>query len=346
MIFTMVLVSACTPAPTPTPTPGSTAPTVISTSPGNVSNVPANSIITATFSEPVNPSTVTAETFTLKQGATSVAGRVTYSGTTATFTPATGIQLCTTYTAAITTGVKTMAGNSLASNYVWNFYTACSSSGPGVGGAASGPGGGSSSYGGGGGSGGGVSSAGGTSGVGSPANPVIPIVAPKVLSTSPVKGASGVNTCTAITVTFDLPIIPLAFNNMTFTLRKQGNSPVSGQLNYFNNVVTFTPDVCLEPCILYTATLTAINQGAGGNLVTVSTVWTFTTACPSILGSACPFAILAYTGVTGTASTTVTGDIGLYPYDRTFITGFPLTLHPTGTYSTSPLVTGKRKIRK
>jgi hypothetical protein len=68
--------------------------------------------------------TVTTATFILKQGTTSVSGAVTYSGVMATFTPDTDLTPGTVYTATITTGVKDLAGNSLANPYVWSFTTA------------------------------------------------------------------------------------------------------------------------------------------------------------------------------------------------------------------------------
>ena len=82
-----------------------------------------NKIITATFSEGMDPSTITTTTFTLKHGTTPVSGTVTYAGTGAIFTPASDLTASTTYTGTITTGAKDLAGNALASNYVWSFTT-------------------------------------------------------------------------------------------------------------------------------------------------------------------------------------------------------------------------------
>jgi ketosteroid isomerase-like protein len=53
-----------------------------------------------------------------------VAGAVTYSGTTATFTPTTILANSTLFTATITTGAKDPAGAPLAANFVWTFTTA------------------------------------------------------------------------------------------------------------------------------------------------------------------------------------------------------------------------------
>ena len=98
------------------------APTVSSTSPSNgATGVAINSTITATFSEAMQASTITTDTFTVG----GVAGTVTYdSGSkTATFTPSSNLSYSTIYTAIITTGVKNLAGNAMAANYTWTFTT-------------------------------------------------------------------------------------------------------------------------------------------------------------------------------------------------------------------------------
>jgi len=61
---------------------------VSSTIPANLAHgVAINSAIAAVFSEALDPLTVTTATITLKQGAATVTGMVTYAGVTATFTP-------------------------------------------------------------------------------------------------------------------------------------------------------------------------------------------------------------------------------------------------------------------
>ena len=103
-----------------------TPPTVASTSPSNnATGVFVNVPITATFSESMNASTITASTFTLKDsGNNLVSGNTAYSGTTATFTPTSSLTYNTLYTATITTGVKDAVGNAMASSYSWSFTTA------------------------------------------------------------------------------------------------------------------------------------------------------------------------------------------------------------------------------
>jgi hypothetical protein len=61
---------------------------------------------------------------------------------------------------------------------------------------------------------------------------------------------------------------------------------------------------------------------------------------PVNLGTAGSFAILAKTGTSVTGVTAVTGDIGVSPAAATYITGFGLIMDPSGTFSTSSLVTG------
>jgi hypothetical protein len=101
-----------------------TAPAVTLVAPlNNVTGVVINTKLTATFTEAMAPSTITATTFTLDHGATAVLGTVTYSGVMAIFTPTSPLTANTLYTATITTGAKDLAGNALASNYVWSFTT-------------------------------------------------------------------------------------------------------------------------------------------------------------------------------------------------------------------------------
>ena len=102
-------------------------PSVISTNPVNgATGVPTNQILAATFSEAMNPATINATTFTLTgPGATAVAGTVAYavSGSAAIFTPTAALAANTLFTATITTGAQDLAGNALASNFVWTFTT-------------------------------------------------------------------------------------------------------------------------------------------------------------------------------------------------------------------------------
>jgi hypothetical protein len=110
-------------------TADTTPPTVTSTNPGSgVGGVPLNQKIAATFSKVMDAATISATTFTLTQGpTTAVVGTVSYVGTTATFTPSANLIASTHYIATITTGAKDLAGNALASNFVFDFTTGTTS---------------------------------------------------------------------------------------------------------------------------------------------------------------------------------------------------------------------------
>ncbi len=104
-----------------------TPPTVTAVTPptGSTGNCPNNVLITATFSKPMNPATITTSTFTLTTGGASVSGAVTYVAATqiATFTPSGALAASSPFTATITTGAKDQFGNGLAANFVWTFTT-------------------------------------------------------------------------------------------------------------------------------------------------------------------------------------------------------------------------------
>jgi Ice-binding-like/Bacterial Ig-like domain len=108
-----------------------TPPVVISTNPANgTAGVSIAKILTATFSQPMDPTTINAATFTLEQGTTPVLGVVSVLGAIATFVPTSDLALNTTYTAAITTGAKDLAGNAIASPYTWTFTTSACGQAP------------------------------------------------------------------------------------------------------------------------------------------------------------------------------------------------------------------------
>ena len=99
-------------------------PQVVSTDPANLSvDVALNKIITATFNMSMNPLTLSATTFTVKQDATPVLGTITYAGTIVTFTPSAPLAQNTVYTATITKGATNLTGTELANDYVWTFTT-------------------------------------------------------------------------------------------------------------------------------------------------------------------------------------------------------------------------------
>ncbi len=106
-----------------------TAPTVTPTSPApGATGVAVAADVTGTFSEAMDPSTVTSATFTLTGPTGTVQAAVTYSSAAnmATLNPNADLVASTTYTATIKggpSGVKDAAGNALASDKTWTFTT-------------------------------------------------------------------------------------------------------------------------------------------------------------------------------------------------------------------------------
>ena len=106
------------------PAPDTTPPTVTAKAPADAAtDVPLETTVTATFSEPVTG--VSGSTFTLMEGLNPVAGTVTYAAgpRTATFTPSAPLATGTTYTASLASGIADVATNPLAP-VTWSFTTA------------------------------------------------------------------------------------------------------------------------------------------------------------------------------------------------------------------------------
>lgn len=106
-----------------------TAPTVILVNPADLAvNVEITRAVNATFSEAMDPLTITNATFALKETVTNnpVTGTVAYNAASniATFTPLANLAANTNYTARVTTATKDLAANALAADKVWSFTTA------------------------------------------------------------------------------------------------------------------------------------------------------------------------------------------------------------------------------
>ncbi|MFN2371617.1 MAG: ice-binding family protein [Candidatus Krumholzibacteriia bacterium] len=121
--------AACSDDDDPTGPPRDvTAPTVIATNPSH--NAVGVAVITASFSESLDPTTVSVATMTLTgPNATAVNGTVSYvsSPSIAEFTPSVALAPGTAYSATVTTGIEDLAGNALATAYQWTFTTAATS---------------------------------------------------------------------------------------------------------------------------------------------------------------------------------------------------------------------------
>ena len=214
-----------------TDAPDTTPPAVISTIPAN--GTTGNSIstpITVNFSEVMDAETITSATFTVRSGSTDVPGTVSYSGTTATFTPAGNWAYSTSYTAMVTTGARDLAGNALASNYIWNFDTGSA----------------------------------------------LDTTPPTVVSTNPLKNATGVAVNASISVTFSEEMDASSIVAAAFILTGGGNN-LPCMVNYSGAQATFTPTSTLASNTTYTATMTTLVEDVAGNPMAGNYTWAFTT---------------------------------------------------------------------
>jgi len=86
----------------------------------------------------------------------------------------------------------------------------------------------------------------------------------------------------------------------------------------------------------------ADGSAAGSSAATRGAVSTEAAAVP--LGTAGNYAILAKTGISTTPTSVVTGNVGLSPAARGYLTGWSLILEPTDTYFTSAQVAATGKL--
>lgn len=99
-------------------------PTIVSnTPPDGATDVSVNTVLTVVFSEPINASTLNNTSFFVTDGGGTVAGTITLTDLTATFTPTAVLAQNTTFTATISETVRDLAGNNLGSAFSWNFTT-------------------------------------------------------------------------------------------------------------------------------------------------------------------------------------------------------------------------------
>ncbi len=185
----------------------------------------------------------------------------------------------------------------------------------------------------------------GTGGSGGEGGRFMPdVIAPEVVSVSPVSGATGASTQGAIMVNFSEAMAPLTINSVTFAV-KLGAVDIPGVITYFNKTASFLPTMGLALNATYTATVTSAATDVAGNALAKSFQWSFTTdptlpkgPAPVLLGAAQDYAILAKSAISNVPTSAITGNLGLSPAAASFITGFSLTRE--GAKWTSPQVIG------
>jgi hypothetical protein len=227
------------------PSGDSTPPTVSSVAPPDgTTGATATANAEATFSEAMEPSSITSSTFTLvqKDTGTPIAATVSYDANTnkATLHPNTALQPGTAYTATLkggSGGLKDVAGNPLGADRVWSFTTAAADT-----------------------------------------------TAPTIISVEPAEGASGVALSSNAGATFSEAMDKTSVETSgAFTLLKQGTvTPVNATVTYdsVNRKAILDPSANLEEGTIYTA---AAKGGIGGvkdmvgNGLAADKVWSFTT---------------------------------------------------------------------
>jgi hypothetical protein len=111
-----------------------TRPTISSRTPASgATGVSRTGNITVTFSEAMDPASITSSSFQLRDAANAlVAAVVTYDAATrvATLNPTPTLLASTVHTATVTTAVRDVAGNTLAANSVWSFTTQADTTAP------------------------------------------------------------------------------------------------------------------------------------------------------------------------------------------------------------------------
>jgi alpha-tubulin suppressor-like RCC1 family protein len=100
-----------------------TPPAVLSTNPPNTAVGSSLTALQVTFSEPVDPNSVSVGSFVVTGPSGPVNGAVSVNGAVATFTPSAALPFGTDFQARLTTAIRDSAGNQLSADYAWRFNT-------------------------------------------------------------------------------------------------------------------------------------------------------------------------------------------------------------------------------
>jgi YVTN family beta-propeller protein len=226
--------------------PDTTPPSVSAVTPlSGAAGVATSSVVTATFNEAMDASTINSTTIELRNAASAlVTATVSWNATTrvVTLTPSAPLAAATTYTATVRGGatdprVKDVAGNALAANQTWSFTTVAADTTP-----------------------------------------------PTITATSPVSGATGVGRSANVTVTFSEPMDPATINTSTVLLRTPAGATVPALVTYSatNRRAVLNANSALAARTTYTvlvrggATDPRVKDAAG-NALAANQSWTYTT---------------------------------------------------------------------
>jgi len=282
------------------------APTVRSSNPTNdASGVPLNTRISVSFSEPMDPLSITPASFVVNAGGTSVPGTVSAGddGTTAIFTPTNNLAGNTAFTGKITAKAMTPSGKALASEHTWRFTTgAIADTTPPVVNATH-------------------PSSNGTD---------VPINA-KIAATF----SKAMNPLSFKTATFTLKQGTTPVPG-TVAYGTTGSMVIFTPTSQLAASTVFTAE-------LSTGVLDMAGNALARAYSWSFTTGTTASKGPAAvgLGLAGNYVVLAKTAISTVPASSVTGDIGISPAAATFITGFSLVADATNVFATSSQLVGK-----
>ena len=270
--------------------PDTTAPTVIGTiHTDGASNVAINTQVGATFSEAMNPLTITAANFSLKQfsNGANVAGVISYSGVNAAFMPLTNLAPATRYTVTVkggAGGVEDLAGNPMVSDFAITWTTAAETG-------------------------------------------ALDTTAPAVVLVNPADRATGVAMGSEINATFNEAMDPLTISTANFKVAGVTGSVTFNALSKVATFTPVTP-LASNTTYTATLTNRVVDL-AGNHMLTDKVWSFSTLAGAEVmpvinLATATPYGTFGGTaGMTNTGTLTqVNGDIGSIATGTSMITGF------------------------
>jgi hypothetical protein len=245
-----------------------TPPTVVSTQPKqDDADVPLDSKIRITFSEPIDPASITADSFELieswygePQGDPLPGTWDASANPLIVFTPDQWFGVGDELTFTVRAGIKDLAGNAMTADHSFYFDAAWTN----------------------------------------PGN------APTVVSTLPANGATAVSTSTAISVTFSKPMHPSTVTAPATIKLYEGSNPAGAiamtQSDSANTTFVFYPEATLDPDTRYTLLIKGGSEGvkdAADNAMSADFEAAFTTGSGADSGALQVVSITPSSGATG-----------------------------------------------
>ncbi|MFM2424831.1 MAG: hypothetical protein RL747_375 [Bacteroidota bacterium] len=171
------------------------------------------------------------------------------------------------------------------------------------------------------------------------------MIAPVVISTSPVNNATNVSLTEIVSATFNEAMSSSTVHDNSFKVML-GSVAIAGSVYYLNNTAYFQPNVNLVSGKTYSAVITTAVKNISGVNIANNYTWTFSTKMP--LGPTAPtlnevgkYGIIAGTAVSNNAGFSKINNlnVGIYPGVRSSITGFPPAVIVNGALHASDDIT-------